>query len=70
MLNRFKSMPRIAAVLLGLYAGAGIATFAFQVWVRSSQCDGTTACAISFIKGAAWSAIWPLSWIVYIAGMK
>jgi len=70
MLARLRSISRTTAFLLGLYVGVGIATFAFQTWVRSFECAGTTACAISFAKGAVWSGIWPASWVVYTAGMK
>jgi hypothetical protein len=26
-------------------------------------------CALSYAKAVAWAAIWPASWIVYLAGI-
>jgi hypothetical protein len=57
-------------VLLGIYAGAGLVTLLFQLWIRYGQCAGATSCAISFLKGAVWSTIWPASWVVFLAGLK
>lgn len=53
--------------LLG-YAALGLLTFLFQSWVRLDQCQGAASCGLSLAKGLVWSAIWPASWIVYLAG--
>jgi hypothetical protein len=53
---------------LWAYGVAGLLTFLFQVWVRLAQCEGAANCAVSFAKAVVWSAIWPASWIVYLAG--
>ena len=52
-----------------LYVGMAFFTFAFQVWVRLFQCSGFSDCGLSFGKAAVWTVIWPVSWIVYLAGM-
>jgi hypothetical protein len=62
--------PRWAIFVLGAYVGAALVTFGFQTYVRSDECSGYGPCAISLAKGVVWSAIWPASWSVYIAGMK
>jgi hypothetical protein len=69
MLDRLEKL-RPLALLLGIYAGAGIATLLFQLWIRYGHCAGTTSCAISFLKGAVWLEIWPASWAVFLAGLK
>ena len=38
----------------------------FQIWVRSGQCAGASTCAVSFFKAVVWSAVWPLSWAIYL----
>ena len=53
---------------LYLYAGMAVLTLIFQVWVRSYQCTGIQDCGLSFAKAIVWSVIWPISWIVYLAG--
>jgi len=63
-------MPRWAIFLVGVYVGAGLLTLGFQTYVRSGVCSGYSACAVSFAKGAVWSAIWPASWPVYVAGLN
>jgi hypothetical protein len=55
--------------LLWAYGAVACLTLIFQIWVRSGQCAGAAACAISFAKGVIWSTIWPLSWAVYLGGM-
>ena len=52
--------------LTRVYAGIGILTLIFQIWVRSYQCAGFEDCGLSFVKAIVWSVIWPLSWIVYL----
>ena len=61
----FEENPQLSS----LYAGMGIITLIFQIWVRSHQCTGFEACGLSFLKAGAWSTIWPISWIVYLAGI-
>jgi hypothetical protein len=61
-------MPRWVIFVVGMYTGAGLVTLGFQTWVRLEQCSGIAPCAVSLVKGAAWSAIWPASWPVYVAG--
>jgi len=54
---------------LTLYVGMAVLTAVFQIWVRSSQCTGMSDCGLSYAKGIVWSTIWPMSWIVYLAGI-
>jgi len=42
-------------------------TLIFQIYVRSSQC--APDCGLSYAKAVVWAAIWPASWIVYLAGI-
>lgn len=51
------------------YAAMTIITLIFQIWVRSSQCDGLAACGLSFSKAVVWAVIWPASWAVYLPGV-
>ena len=53
---------------LSLYVGMALFTLAFQIWVRSYECVGLEGCGLSFAKGIVWSAIWPVCWVVYLAG--
>jgi len=53
---------------LYLYAGMGLLTLIFQIWVRSFQCAGIQECALGYGKAIVWAVIWPVSWIVYLAG--
>ena len=50
------------------YAVMAVITLLFQLWVRVGQCAGIENCGLSLAKGVIWSAIWPASWIVYLAG--
>ena len=50
------------------YGVVALVTLLFQWWVRLAQCEGAANCAVSFAKAVVWSAIWPASWIVYLAG--
>ena len=61
-------MGTTSRTLLWLYALAGVLTLLFQIWVRWDQCTGTVGCGVSFAKAVVWSVIWPLSWVVYLAG--
>ena len=38
---------------LYLYAGMGLLTLIFQIWVRSFQCAGIQECALSYGKARA-----------------
>ena len=51
-----------------LYAIGAFLTLIFQIWVRSYQCAGVQECGLSFAKAVIWSLIWPISWVVYLAG--
>jgi hypothetical protein len=53
---------RSAIFATGMYAGAALATFGSQTYVRLSLCSEYRACAASIAKGAVWSAIWPVLW--------
>jgi hypothetical protein len=53
---------------IAAYVAIGVLTFLFQTWVRLDQCANVAGCAVSLAKGAAWSIIWPASWVVYAAG--
>ncbi len=44
-------------------------TLMFQIWIRTGYCVGTVACSISLSKAIIWSIVWPLSWLVYLAGV-
>jgi hypothetical protein len=59
-----------AIFVVGMYTGAALVTAGFQTYVRSNQCSGSRPCAVSFAKGAVWSAIWPVYWPVYVTGVK
>ena len=48
------------------YGAAAVLTLIFQVWVRSGYCGD--ACGLSYAKAVVWAALWPASWVVYIAG--
>ena len=52
------------------YVGMAVVTLLFQIWVRSYACTGIDGCGLSFAKAIVWSAIWPASWVVYIAGLS
>jgi hypothetical protein len=56
-------------LVLGIYVVLGVLTFLFQTAVRLPRCAGPAACTVSVAKGAAWSAIWPASWVVYGRGL-
>jgi hypothetical protein len=68
-----RPLPRWAIFLVGMYAGAAVVTFGFQTYIRLDYClkrevvftSGYAACAVSLVKGAVWSTIWPASWAVY-----
>jgi hypothetical protein len=51
------------------YAGAALVTLLYQIYVRSDECQGLAECGSSFSKAIAWSAIWPASWLVFLAGL-
>ena len=51
-----------------LYLSGAVLTLAFQIQVRFSTCYGFEGCGLSFAKAAVWSAVWPASWMVYLAG--
>jgi hypothetical protein len=57
-----------ARKLLRPYVGVGCLTLIFQIWWRSGYCGDAFACALSFGKGAVWSIIWPLYWVVFLWG--
>jgi hypothetical protein len=59
----------MAPGLLKFYVGVAILTLAFQIWIRSYQCTGIEGCGLSFAKAIVWSAVWPASWVVYLAGV-
>ena len=41
-------------------------TFAYQCSPRWSLCSGLVACSLSFLKGIAWSLVWPFYWINHL----
>jgi hypothetical protein len=57
-------------ILVGVYVAAALLTLAFQTYIRSGECVGSGPCAVSFAKGAVWSAIWPVIWPIYISGVN
>jgi hypothetical protein len=63
-------MQRWMIFVIGMYVGAGLVTLAFQTSIRLQQCSGTAPCAVRLAKGVVWSAVWPASWTVYVAGLK
>ena len=58
-------MPRR---LIGVYIGIAIVTLIFQIRVRLLVCGSD--CGLSLAKGVIWALMWPVSWIVYLAGGK
>jgi hypothetical protein len=61
--------PKPRAGLLGRIPGwyivFGLLTLAFQVSSRLDSCAGAVGCGLSMAKALIWSAVWPLSWLVY-----
>src|SRR5262249_19316499 len=55
--------------LIGAYLVGALLTLGFQINVREPICTARGDCGLSFTKGVVWSIIWPVSWVVYIAGM-
>ena len=55
--------------ILIIYVLCAFLTLAFQIYVRYNLCSRINGCALSFAKGVVWSAIWPVSWFVYLKGM-
>jgi hypothetical protein len=53
----------------GVYLAIAILTLIFQIYIRFHHCLGATDCGISVAKAVVWSAIWPVYWIVYLAGV-
>jgi hypothetical protein len=49
------------------YSVMSLLTLMFQLYIRSSQC--VTDCPPSYAKAVIWAMIWPLSWLVYLAGL-
>ena len=62
-------VPMTKSRAVALYSGIAFLTLAFQIYVRSHQCEGWAGCTSSFVKALVWSVIWPASWIVYLAGL-
>ncbi len=50
-----------------LYLLMAFLTLIFQIYVRAPQC--APDCGLSYAKAVVWAAIWPSSWIVYLAGI-
>jgi hypothetical protein len=61
-----KAWPTWAKILLGAYLAGALFTLVFQTHVRSQECVDAEQCAVSFAKGAVWSAFWPVIWPIYI----
>jgi hypothetical protein len=59
--------PRIAT-LLDVYILGVIITLVFQLHVRSQQCPFGELCVLSNLKAVVWAIVWPMSWLVYLAG--
>ena len=53
---------------INTYVALALCTLIFQAWVRSDHCSGMAECGPSYAKAVAWSAVWPASWAVYLAG--
>ena len=56
-------MPHWAIFVLGICTGAALVTLGFQTWVRLDY-SGSGSRVVSLAKGAVWSTIWPVSWVV------
>ena len=54
--------------LLWAYGAAALLTLIFQIWWRSGECGA--GCALSYAKGVVWAIIWPVSWVVFLSGMR
>jgi hypothetical protein len=55
--------------MVALYSLAGLLTLISQIQVRLHDCEGAAGCGVSFAKGVAWSVLWPMSWLRYVAGL-
>jgi len=56
--------------VVALYIVAAVFTLVYQIHVRAHECRGFAPCALSFAKGAAWSAIWPVIWTIHMSEMN
>ena len=54
--------------LIALYLTAAVINLVFQLSIRSDPCAGAGNCAASYTKAVLWSAVWPASLAVYLAG--
>jgi hypothetical protein len=61
-------MTETTRKLLWAYVAVGVLTLMFQIYVRLPQCDAISDCVTTMGKGVVWSAIWPVSWLVYLRG--
>ena len=52
-----------------LYLAGAVATLASQIQARWHDCDVLVSCGLSLAKAVFWSIIWPLSWLVNLAGL-
>ena len=65
--KRLEPIPRWLLIIY-IYSAVALYTLVFQTYVRFDQCTGLTACALTFAKGAIWSTIWPVIWVIYLRG--
>lgn len=52
-------------LVIGLYVAIACITLVSETSDRMSRCARPAACALSFGRGAIWSAAWPAFWIGY-----
>jgi hypothetical protein len=57
-------MKTILKWLVGLYVVLAIITLVANFYYRYPICSGFGGCSISYVKGAVWSAIWPVYWYI------
>ena len=62
-----KAMSKIR-IAMRVYAALAVLTLIFQIYVRYPVCSVAGNCAVSYAKGAVWSAVWPASWVAYLQG--
>jgi hypothetical protein len=70
--QRQLAMERKARVVMRsvwtLYVVAGVLTFAFRLWLLSSQCGAIVQCGSGVVKALAWTVFWPFYWMFYTNG--
>ena len=71
--EQFREDNKLLLKLVGgwrahVYLYAAALTFVSQLSDRWYKCEGLMGCSVSFLKGTAWSLVWPFYWINYTTG--